>query len=174
MFTRGARTIVLFAGALMGRAEIVDRIAVTVANRVITESQILEAAHLTAFLNGEPADTSAAGKRKTADRLVEQILLRREMDLMHFSSPPAADVAPLLAQVKTRFKNEADFDAALRRSQISGAQLKGYLLWQLTTLRFIDFRFRPGVQVSAADLRAYYGRQLTEWQKKRVQPIPTF
>lgn len=174
MFTPAARTTAIFVIALLCRGEIIDRVAVTVANQVITESQILEAARLTAFLNDEPVDTSAAGKRKTADRLVEQILLRREMNLMHFSAPPESDIAPLLKQVKARFKNDAEFKALLRKNHISEAQLDRYLLWQLTVLRFIDYRFRPSVQVSGADLHAYYRKQVAEWQKKGVHPIPTF
>lgn len=169
-----AALALLAVAACAGRAEIIDRVAVTVGDRVITENQIAEAARLTAFLNGDSVDLSPAGKRKTADRLVEQVLLRREMDLMHFSAPDAKEAAPLLAQVKSRFRSQADFQAALRRDHITQAQVNQVLLWQLTTLRFIEFRFRPAVQVSNADLHAYYQKQVQAWEQKGVHPIPTF
>src|SRR5262249_49424474 len=76
-FSRACPT--LLGGVLVlcaGRAEIIDRVAVVVGNRVITESEILREVRLTAFLNGAPLDFSAASKRKTAERLVEQRLIR--------------------------------------------------------------------------------------------------
>ncbi|MGH7246833.1 MAG: hypothetical protein ACREH9_01890 [Pseudomonadota bacterium] len=88
--------------------------------------------------------------------------------------PPAAQAEPLLAQVKARFKNDAAFEDALRRDRISEAQLQQALLWQLTTMRFVDFRFRPGVQVSQADLREYYRQQEQAWRAKGIHPIPSF
>src|SRR6476660_4088835 len=60
----------LFLASVLCRAEIIDRIAVVVGNRVITESEILREIRLTALLNDEPLDFSAVSKRKTADRLV--------------------------------------------------------------------------------------------------------
>jgi len=45
--------------------------------------------------------------------------------------------------------------------------LKAHLLWQLTLLRFIDIRFRPGVQVTDAEIQSYFdGHQAT------LQPQP--
>ena len=46
------------------RAEIIDRVAVVVGKRVITESEIVREIRLTAFLNGAPLDFSAASKRR--------------------------------------------------------------------------------------------------------------
>ena len=43
-------------------AEIIDRIAVTVDNRVITESEIMRQIRITAFLNGKQPVFSAADK----------------------------------------------------------------------------------------------------------------
>ena len=53
-------------------AAIIDRIAITVANQVITESQIDDEIRVTAFLNREPLDLSAAAKKQAAGRLIEQ------------------------------------------------------------------------------------------------------
>jgi len=47
------------------------------------------------------------------------------------------------------------------------------LLWQLTLLRFIDYRFRPGIQIPPPDVQAYYRQQVSEWRQKGTNPIPT-
>jgi hypothetical protein len=40
------------------------------------------------------------------------------------------------------------------------------LLWQLTVLKFIDERLRPGVTVADQDVRTYYGQHLAELKKE--------
>ncbi|MGA8577407.1 MAG: hypothetical protein WB579_01900, partial [Bryobacteraceae bacterium] len=65
--------------ATLASATIIDRIAVSVGNRVITTVDIDRAIRVPAFLNGQQPDFSAASKRAAAERLVEQTLVRREL-----------------------------------------------------------------------------------------------
>src|SRR5256885_916748 len=81
------------------RAEIIDRVAVVVGNRVITESEILREVRLTAFLNGAPLDFSAASKRKTAERLVEQRLIHIENEASLYPLPTAESVEQALKEI---------------------------------------------------------------------------
>ena len=69
------------------RAEVIDRIAVTLDNQIITESEVAREIRLTAFLNGDPLDFSPEARRKAAGRLVEQKLIRREIDLGRYLEP---------------------------------------------------------------------------------------
>jgi hypothetical protein len=47
-------------------------------------------------------------------------------------------------------------------------------LWQLTVLRFIEFRFRPGIQVSPEDIKEYYERKfLPDWKAKTHDAPPS-
>ena len=66
----------------------IDRIAVVVGNQVITESEVILEARLTAFLNGQPLDLSAAPRRAAAERLVDQQLIRSEMQVGGYPMPP--------------------------------------------------------------------------------------
>lgn len=165
---------VLLLAALSARAEIIDRIAVTVGNRVITESDILREIRLTAFVNGDPVDTGAAARRQTAGRLVEQILIRREMELSSYPMPAPAEADPLLKQVKDqRFPGGKGYREDLRKYGIKEEDLREYLLRQAATLRFIDLRFRPGAQVSEQELTEYYEKRFVpEWQNKSKQLPP--
>src|SRR5437899_3021245 len=56
----------------------IDRIAVSVGNQVITESELITDLRVTAFLDRRPVDLSSAAKRKSADRLVDQVLILKE------------------------------------------------------------------------------------------------
>ena len=93
---RVALTLLL---ACIAGAEIIDRVAVTVDKRVITESEIVRQIRITAFLNNEQPDFSASSKRVTADRLVEQVLIRRELESTRYSAP--APVRPRLVTMKS-------------------------------------------------------------------------
>src|ERR1043166_1281731 len=64
---------------------IVDRIAITVGNKGITESAIVLRIRLTAFENDESPDFSLASRKATADRLVDQRIVEREMDVGHYT-----------------------------------------------------------------------------------------
>jgi hypothetical protein len=154
-------------------ADIIDRIAITVGNQVITDSQIDDEIRITAFLNRDKADLSAAGKKIAAARLIEQALIRREMDLSHYPLPEPADAAKSLESVKSMYSSAKEFQDALQSYAITDDDLVRRLLWQLTLLRFIDYRFRPGIQIPPSDVQAYYRQQVFEWQQKGIKPIPT-
>jgi len=132
-------------------AEIIDRIAVSVGNSVITAEDIDREIRVTAFLNGVQPDFSPANKRATAERLVEQRLVRKELEESKYPVPDASAVLPAYeALMKTQRPN------ALASYGINEQDVKDALLWQLTLLRFIEVRFRPGVQVSDQEIGDYF------------------
>lgn len=160
----------LLLSACFARSEIIDRIAVTVGTQVITASEILREIRLTAFQNGAAADFSLASRRKAAERLIEQKLIRKEMEVGRYPQPAPADVQTLLDQTKKqRFKSEDLYREALAKYGISEQDLKAQLVWQANLLRFIDIRFRPGIRVSADEIRTYFNKELPELQKKAPQ-----
>jgi len=154
-------------------AEIIDRIAISVGNQVITESQIVEEIRLTAFLNEEKLNLDADQRKKAAGRLIEQTLVRREMEFSHYPLPALDDAAQSLETLKTRYKTDAEYRQALDAYGISEDGLKRRLWWQATFLRFIDYRFRPGIQIPEADIRASYQQQLDQWKQAGIEPVPS-
>jgi hypothetical protein len=165
--------LVLFA--TLASAEIIDRIAVTVDNQVITISEIGEALRVAAFLNGEKPDFGPAARRKMADRLIEQVLVRREMELTRYPEPPATEIEQTLSQVTHRFPSETQFQQALAEYKLTRRQIENSLRRQITLLHFTDLRFRPEVQVQESDVKQYYETvYLPEIRKKGVTPEPSF
>jgi len=156
-------------------AEIVDRIAVSVGDQIITLSDIRLALRVAGFLDGEQPVFTPQARRQMAGRLVEQALLRQEMNLSRFPTPDAKDVDSMLASVKQqRFSGDAAYRAALVRDGITEAELKRQLQWQIRLLRFVDFRFTPALLLSSKDLREYYDKEfLPRWKAKTSAPPPT-
>lgn len=155
------------------RSDIIDRIAITAGNQVITETQIDEEIRVTAFLNREKADLSPTARKQAAARLVEQALIRREMDLSRYPLPELSDAGESLKGIESMYASETTFQNALQEYGITVDELTRRLWWQLTLLRFIDYRFRPGIQIPAADVQAYYRQQVLQWQQQGIKPIPT-
>jgi hypothetical protein len=145
-----------FTFALMARAETLDRIAVTVGRHVISERDILEDLRLSAFLDGKAPDFSGEQKRKAADRLIDQYLVLEDAAVTRAVLPAPDDAAPLLVPVKARYASDAEYRAALAQAQITDAGFNAHLLAGLRMLRYTDVRFRPEVQITEENLRAYY------------------
>jgi peptidyl-prolyl cis-trans isomerase SurA len=147
----------VFVAAATG--EVIDRIAVTINNRVITESEILRQIRITAFMNAEKPDFSAESKRSTADRLVEQALIRREIETSRYITAPASSKA-LYDQLRQRYKGDNEYLHALKEYEIADEDIQQAFEWQETLLEFVSVRFRPGIQLTESDLKEYYDLEI--------------
>jgi parvulin-like peptidyl-prolyl isomerase len=150
------------------QAEIIDRIVVSVGNLVVTASEVRREIKMAAFLNGAEPDFGADSRHKATERLIEQKLIRKEMEVGRYPGPSAAETEPLLQQVREqRFKSNEEYLQALQKYGISEPDLKAQLLWQLTVLRFIDFRFRvPGETTSQPQANQEIDKQMDVWLKE--------
>jgi hypothetical protein len=157
-------------GSVVGQADIIDRIAVSVGNHVITTSDLDREIRVAAFLNEAKPDFTPASKRATANRMVEQTLVRTELETSRYPTPPPSEVDPILAQLKkSRFPAEATFQRSLAEYGITEQDVRDELLWQRTLLSFLDVRFRPSVQVSDKDMQDYFEKTI-----KSAAPSATF
>lgn len=136
-------------------AAIIDRIAVIVDQQVITESQIDEEVRITELLNRQPLQKKEEDRRAAADRLVQQLLVKREMDLGNYPAPTAEDVEKYYDQLSQDFGGSDHFRHVLSNYRLTGETLKQHLALQLTTLRFIEYRFRPNLEISEEEINAY-------------------
>lgn len=142
-------------------AVVIDRIAVSVGNRVVTTSDLDREIRVTAFLNGTRPDLSPAAKRATAERMVDQRLVRNELETSRYPVPKISEVIPELEQFKKKyFAGDEDYRRALAADGITEDDLKDELLWQRTLLLFVDVRFRPGVQVTAQEVQDYFDKMV--------------
>jgi hypothetical protein len=166
-------TCLLLLAASLLRAEVIDRIAISVGNKVITQAQIDEEIRLTSFLNKSKLELSADERKKAAGRLIEQTLVRREMELSRYPLPDLAEVYTALRSLKAGY-SVSQYSEALAKYDVTEDELRGRLEWQMTLMHFIDFRFRPGIQVPDVDMQSYYQSQLSKWKQEGRNPIPSF
>jgi parvulin-like peptidyl-prolyl isomerase len=143
--------------AMAARGEIIDRIAASVGNRVITTSDLDREIRVAAFLDGVKPDFSPARKRATVQAMVEQKLIQTELSNSRYPLPDPAELAPAIDQFrKAHFKDDQQYRAALAEYGITEDDVKELLLWQRTLLLFIQVRFETGVQLSTQDVEEYF------------------
>lgn len=140
------RFLVLATIVISAHAAVADRVAVVVGNNVITESEVDEEVRVTEFLNQQPPDVSRKEKLAAADRLVDQQLIRNEMQIGGYEAPPESEADTLLANFRRQhYPSESAFRAALGKYGLREQELKQHLLWQVAVLRFTQQRFQPGI-----------------------------
>ncbi len=143
--------------AMAARGEIIDRIAASVGNRVVTTSALDRQLRVTAFQDGVKLDFSPARRRTMLDSMIEQNLVQLELSSSRYPLPDPAELTPAIDEFKkAHFKDEAAYQAALAAYGITEDDFKELLLWQRTLLLFIQVRFESGVQVSPAEVEQYF------------------
>lgn len=137
-------------------AEILDRIAVTVDDRLITLSDVLQEIRIAALLDASPLAFTPERKRQAAERLVDALLLTRDMEFTRFPSPSPEDVDAFIQQIRhSRKLDSAAWQTQLAHYGVSELTLREHLTRRLALLRYIEFRFRPEAQVSEAEIRQH-------------------
>ncbi len=159
--------------ANLASGAIIDRIAVSAGNSVVTTSDIEREIRVTAFLNGQPPDLSPASKRTAAERMVEQRLVRHELETNRYPVPQPAEIEPALAAFRQRYyPADADYRRAMAQYHISQQDVRDALLWQRTLLQFVDVRFRPAVQITGEEIQKYFDTVLAP-RLRAAQPGKT-
>jgi hypothetical protein len=169
-----ASVCVLICVGIPAYSAVLDRIAVTVGKQVIAESDLIRDLCVDAFIDRKPVDLSPAAKRTAALRLVDQILMLREASDSHLDLTAPDDATRMLAEEKSKFASEDEYQKALAEYHITEADLREHLLNGLHLSRFTDLRFRPGVQVSNTEIRERYEALAATWRRGGRNPIPTF
>jgi hypothetical protein len=161
-----AALVVAVPGSVRALAEIVDRISVVVGTRVIKQSDIDRDIRVVSFLNQTQPDFSARSRKEAASRLIDQLLIRQ--DIQSNGAAPAAlgGMEQLSMQIKKdRFANDTQYRQALEHYGLSDEDLRSALLWQLTVLRFIDQRFGSAKAVTEQEIEEYFNSHRAELTK---------
>jgi hypothetical protein len=143
----------LMVFGLAVRAELIDRIAVSVGNRVITQSDLERQIRVIAFQNGVKPDLSSANKHAVAEKMIDQKLIQRDLENSRYPLPAPAELIPAMEDFKKKhFKDDAEYQRALAAYDITEQDLLDVLLWERTLLSFIEVRFESGVLVTEQEI----------------------
>jgi hypothetical protein len=163
-YGRGSvKTLALLIAAVGARGVIVDRIAVSVGDKIVTESEIDLRIRLSAFQNREKPDFSLASRRRAAQELIDQRLVEREMDLGHYPRLDDTRRKALLDDYQKTDKSD------LVAYGLKPQDLQEDLGRQADLLTFLSLRFRPAVQVTDQDVQKYFAENVPKGTLKDVR-----
>ena len=154
--------------------QVLDRIAVTVDKQIIAESDLIRFLRVAAFLDDKPVDLSPEAKRTAAKDLVDQALMTMDAADGHLPLSSPQDLPPMLQQVKSRYPDDAAYQAALKKYGVTEQDVENQLVAGFRALRFADLRFRPEVEISDQDLRAAYDKFASQWRATHKEPPESF
>lgn len=176
MLRRFAVLILALSVSLCATAgEVIDRIVVTVNNHPLLQSDWEDALQFEAFLQGRPvAALTDAERRATLDRLVDQELLRQQMqaDFSLDEKQVTERVKAVRAQTPGAATDQG-WHTVLAQYAMDEAQLRKELAMQMQILHFVDLRLRPNARVDRETIAEYYRDTLVPQVKmKGAEPEP--
>ncbi len=176
---RGLQLVLLIVLIVVSASagEIIDGIVATVNGHAILLSDVDEALRYEALLNGRGLDTFTQADRKAAlSRLIDQELLREQMEGLNYRHIGAEELRQQLLRVRKQFPEAATDEAwraLLARYGFTEEELSQRIASQLDTVQFLDLRLRPSVHIEAPAIEAYYrDRFLPELRKSGAPEVP--
>lgn len=148
-------------------ARVVDRIVARIEDDIILQSQVRE---LGAFQ--ELVDGHAESDDKLLNELIEQWVVETEATASHFPQPAQSEVDRELARLKEQFASPEKYASRLNELGLSAGQAREMLSRQIYVERYVDYKFRPSVQIEPAAIDTYYQKELVPELAKKNQPAP--
>jgi parvulin-like peptidyl-prolyl isomerase len=153
------------AQAQTGR--VVDRIVAHIEGDIILLSQVRELGAFQHLVEGR-----AESDERLLAELIEQWIVQTEANQSQFPQPAQSEVDRELARLIAQFGGPEAYAAKLREVGLSAEQVQQLLARQIYVERYIDYKFRPTVQIQAADIEAYYQKELLPELAKKNQLTP--
>ncbi|HUS19969.1 MAG TPA: hypothetical protein VMZ25_09985 [Terriglobales bacterium] len=154
-------TFALLTQLAMAQATI-DRVVAVVNKKVITQSDWDVQERFEALVNGR-APESVQFSTISLDRLVDQQLMREQIEYVRFDPVSAEQTAAQVAAVRTQIApalNDKQWQDLLTRYSLTEEEFAGRVTAQFEVMRFVDLRFRPSVHVETESVENYYKQSL--------------
>ena len=149
----------------------IDRIAAVIERQVITVSEISQLVELRFF--PRTANQSEDDYRHAVlESLIAQALRYRDVERFGAADIPKDSIETRLREIVARFPTPADFDAALKRSELTIDEFRALIKRQLQVEAYIQERFAPLIFVSSDEIEAEYRGRWSQQRRQRGLPIP--
>jgi len=162
--------------AAVRAGETVERVVLVVNGHPILLSELEAALQREALLAAKPVATGEDERHAVLERMVDQEMLREEMERSTFQHASASDVDQKVQELRKTFpeaESEAGWNAVLARYGVRPEELRSAIAFELDTLRLIDLRLRPAAQPDQGSIEEYYrGTYLSSVHKAGTKPQP--
>lgn len=170
-----ARPASVFAIAILAAAvlsgEIIDRIAATVNDTAIPESEVRKAI-LVSALTPEPGESPEAFRLRVLDALIDQHLEYQDASRFGPSPPDAAEIADAMKKLRERLKSEGkNPDAEFAAAGMDEDDVAASLERQLVIQRYLKERFAPIAYADEEQAHGEYDERYVPSQKAAGLPV---
>jgi hypothetical protein len=152
-------------------ATTVDRIAAVVDRQVITVSEVTQMVTLR-FFPRAPGASEDDHRHTVLEALIAQALRFRDVERFGAEDVPKDSIESRVQEIVKRFPTPADFDAALRKVELSPDEFRALVKRELQVEQYIQERFAPLIFVSNEEIDAYYRGPWSQQRRTRGLPIP--
>jgi peptidyl-prolyl cis-trans isomerase SurA len=158
--------------AAAGQVTLQDRVLAVVDEDPVLASDVERAVRL-GLEQPRPGEADERFRRRVLDALIDQRLQFHEIDRFNFEQVPVDEIQKRVADIRSRFPDEAAFQKALKEVGLDPKTLRQLVARQLLVLTYVDERLGARVFVGPDELNRYYREVLTpEMQKRGQQPPP--
>ena len=146
---------------------VVDRIVARIEGDIILQSQVRELGTFQQLVEGQ-----AESDDKLLNELIEQWVVNTEASTSHFPEPAQSEVDREMTRLRENFSSPGTYSARLHELGLTSSQVQRMLSRQIYVERYLDYKFRPSVQVDSSQIDAYYQKELLPELAKKNQPDP--
>jgi peptidyl-prolyl cis-trans isomerase SurA len=159
---------------------VLDRVVAVVNSHAILSSDLREETLLSIL---EPKESDAGGEnpQEALQRLISRTLIRQQIreEDARSTEPTPADVQQRIAEIRKELpicvrencSTDAGWSEFLNRHGLTQRRVESYVRGRMEILRFIEMRFKQGIQISQQDVEAYYHNTLVP-QYQAGQSVP--
>ena len=146
---------------------VVDRIVARIEGDIILLSQVRELGAFQQLVEGQ-----AESDDRLLSELIEQWIVQTEATESRFPQPAQSEVDRELARLVAQFPSPEAYATKLRDLGISATEVRQLLMRQIYIARYIDYKFRPSVQIKSEDVQNYYQTELLPELATKNEPAP--
>lgn len=165
MYRRCAILLLALAALPVRAGEILDRLVATVNGHVILQSDWNEELRYESLMSGRlMRDLTPEYRRAALERLIDQELLREQMAFAEFKPATSEQIQNKVDELKKSYARDhgaASWEAALSSYSMTESDVSRHIATELNSLRVIDSRLRPSVQIDSSAVQDYYRNELS-------------
>jgi len=158
---------VLLAAAAVPEQQVVDRIVAHIEDDIITLSEVRELGRYQQLVEGH-----AASDDRLLAQLIEQWIVSTEATAAHYPLPIEAEVNREIERLGRQFASPEAYRERLQQLGLPAAAVRRLMERQIYLGRYLDYKFRPAVQVDAGAIEKYYREQLVPPMAAKGQAAP--
>jgi len=147
--------------------QVVDRIVARIGNDILTLSEMRELAGYQQLVDGQ-----AQPEDRLLSELIEQWALNDEATAAQFPAAAASEVDREAARIESRFPNARAYDQRLAALAMTRESVRRLVARQIFLARYVDYKFRPAVQVDEAAIETYYQQEILPALATKKQAPP--